>query len=578
MTDRIEGEASEWRERPWIMAAVGAAGGLVVHLLTDGLTYAPVPTFGTILRQSVAAGVGIGTVTFLITAERRRLAWAAGFAVAWGLIMALVGYSTGAYNRGGELVEFPFLSGLLAIAVASPLFQTLRDEGRKSLPYKQVHRYAWTDAIIGGASLAFTGLTFLLAFLLSALFDAIGIPFLKDLMGEGWFNWMMAGAAFGAASAVLRERDPLLGTLQRLVMLVFSVLAPVLAGALAIYLIALPVTGFGGLWKSGLPETPLLLSTAAFAVVFLNAIIGDSPDDRSSGRLWRITEGVLLFAVLPLGILALVSMSLRVGQYGWTPERLWGVIACLIAIAYGAAAWWAGIRGRGAFDVRLRESQKWLAVGLCALALFLALPILDFGSISARSQLARLESGKVKAEQFDWAAMAFDFGPAGRKALERIARTGPADRRELAGTALKTDNRWAIARQADIVENSVGIEQRVRLLSPDIQWSDELKRRVSERGTCSEGMQCALIRVAPDQLMLLTSHGTGNYLSASIVDLKQRPAEQSRPDVMVPAMPVSGTDNVKADLGKAQVEIRQETVSRVYVDGKPVGPAVPINR
>ena len=578
MTDRIEGEASEWRERPWIMAAVGAAGGLVVHLLTDGLTYAPVPTFGTILRQSVAAGVGIGTVTFLITAERRRLAWAAGFAVAWGLIMALVGYSTGAYNRGGELVEFPFLSGLLAIAVASPLFQTLRDEERKALPYKQVHRYAWTDAIIGGASLAFTGLTFLLAFLLSALFDAIGIPFLKDLMGEGWFNWMMAGAAFGAASAVLRERDPLLGTLQRLVMLVFSVLAPVLAGALAIYLIALPVTGFGGLWKSGLPETPLLLSTAAFAVVFLNAIIGDSPDDRSSGRLWRITEGVLLFAVLPLGVLALVSMSLRVGQYGWTPERLWGVIACLIAIAYGAAAWWAGIRGRGAFDVRLRESQKWLAVGLCALALFLALPILDFGSISARSQLARLESGKVKAEQFDWAAMAFDFGPAGRNALERIARTGPADRRELAGTALKTDNRWAIARQADIVENSVGIEQRVRLLSPDIQWSDELKRRVSERGTCSEGMQCALIRVAPDQLMLLTSHGTGNYLSASMVDLKQRPAEQSRPDVMVPAMPVSGTDNVKADLGKAQVEIRQETVSRVYVDGKPVGPAVPINR
>ena len=578
MTDRIEGEASEWRERPWIMAAVGAAGGLVVHLLTDGLTYAPVPTFGTILRQSVAAGVGIGTVTFLITAERRRLAWATGFAVAWGLIMALVGYSTGAYNRGGELVEFPFLSGLLAIAVASPLFQTLRDEGRKSLPYRQVHRYAWTDAIIGGASLAFTGLTFLLAFLLSALFDAIGIPFLKDLMGEGWFNWMMAGAAFGAASAVLRERDPLLGTLQRLVMLVFSVLAPVLAGALAIYLIALPVTGFGGLWKSGLPETPLLLSTAAFAVVFLNAIIGDSPDDRSSGRLWRITEGVLLFAVLPLGVLALVSMSLRVGQYGWTPERLWGVIACLIAIAYGAAAWWAGIRGRGAFDVRLRESQKWLAVGLCALALFLALPILDFGSISARSQLARLESGKVKAEQFDWAAMAFDFGPAGRKALERIARTGPADRRELAGTALKTDNRWAIARQADIVENSVGIEQRVRLLSPDIQWSDELKRRVSERGTCSEGMQCALIRVAPDQLMLLTSHGTGNYLSASMVDLKQRRAEQSRPDAMVPAMPVSGTDNVKADLGKAQVEIRQETVSRVYVDGKPVGPAVPINR
>ena len=576
----LEAGEREWRERPWIMAAVGAAGGLLVHVLTDGLTYAPVPTPGTILRQSLAAGIGIGTITFLITAERRRLPWAAGFAVAWGLIMALVGYSTSAYNRGGELVEFPFLSGLLAIAVASPLFQTLRDEGRRLLPYSLVHRYAWTDAIIGGASLAFTGLTFLLAFLLGALFDAIGIPVLKDLLQEGWFNWPLAGAAFGSASAVLREKDPLLGTLQRLVMLVFSVLAPVLAGALAIYLVALPVTGFGGLWKSGLPETPLLLSTAAFAVVFLNAIIGDSPDDRSGGKLWRITEGVLLFAVLPLGALALVSMGLRVGQYGWTPERLWGVITCLVAIAYGAAAWWAWIRGRGAFDVQLRESQKWLAVGLCALALFLALPIVDFGSISARSQLARLESGTVKAEEFDWAAMAFDFGPSGRRVLERISRTGPGNLRELAKTALETDNRWAVARQADIVENQINIEKRVRLVSPDIQWTDDLKRRVAEAGGCGEQMQCALIRASGDQLVLLKSHGPDDYVFAVAVDMTAPPtATRNRPEV-VPASPmhVTGTDNVKADLDRAQVDVREETVRRVYVDGKPVGPTVPINR
>src|SRR5688572_21523400 len=196
VSEQFEAAGREWRQRPWIMAGVGAAGGLMVHLLTDGLTYHPAPTTETMLRQSAAAGIGIATITFLITAERRRLGWAAGFAIAWGLIMALVGYSTSAYNQLGELVEFPFLSGLLAIAVASPLFQTLRDEGRRTLPYRQVHRYAWTDAIIGGASLAFTGLTFLLAFLLGALFDAIGISLLKDLLNEGWFGWMLAGAAF----------------------------------------------------------------------------------------------------------------------------------------------------------------------------------------------------------------------------------------------------------------------------------------------------------------------------------------------------------------------------------------------
>ena len=579
MTDRVEAGDREWRERPWIMAAAGAAGGLLVHLLSDGLTYYPVPTTETILRQSAAAGVGIATVTFLITSERRRIAWAAGFAISWGLIMALVGYSTGSYGRGAELVEFPFLSGLLAIAVASPLFQTVRDEGRKALPYQRVHRYAWTDAIIGGASLAFTGLTFLLAFLLGALFDAIGISMLKDLLEEGWFAWMLAGGAFGSASAVLREKDPLLGTLQRLVMLVFSVLAPVLAGALALYFVALPITGFGGLWKSGLPETPLLLSTAAFAVLFLNAIIGDSPDDRSGGRLWHVTEGVLLFAVLPLGVLALVSMGMRVEQYGWTPERLWGVIACLIAIAYGVAAWIAAIRDRSAFDVRLREYQKGLAVGLCALALFLALPIVDFGAISARSQLARLEAGQVEAEKFDWAAMAFDFGPAGRRALERIARTGRPDRQELARTALETDNRWAVARQADIVENKAGIENRVRLLSPDIQWTEVLKQRVSERGACREGMQCALIRVGGG-LMLLSSQGPDEIVTAGLIDLSEERSglREGREYIMTASPAATNTDNVKADLGKAQVEIREEAVQRIYVDGKPVGPAVPISR
>lgn len=565
MNEAIEADGDGWRERPWIMAGTGAAGGLLVHMLTDGLTYAPVPTPATVLRQAAAAGVAIATIAFLITADRKRVGWAAAFAAAWGLIMGLVGYSTGAYNRGGELVEFPFLSGLLAIAVASPLFQTLRDEGRRSLPYARVHRYAWTDAIIGGASLAFTGLTFLLTFLLGALFDAIGIPLLKDLIGEGWFAWMLAGAAFGAASAVLREKDPLLGTLQRLVMLVFSVLAPVLAGALAIYMIALPTTGFAGLWKSGLPETPLLLSTAAFAVVFLNAIIGDSPDDRSGGRLWRITEGVLLFAVLPLGALALVSMGMRVNQYGWTPERLWGVIACLVAIAYGIAAWLAGIRGRGAFDVPLRESQKRLAIGLCALALFLALPIVDFGSISARSQLARLQEGKVKASEFDWAAMAFDFGPAGREALKRIARTSPKELRDMASAALESDNRYSTAAAAEKVAQARTIDQRLRVLPAGSMVDPELRKAIADSGGCKVEA-CAVLLVSPDEAVTAGRDFPGGN---SIVQHRfVRNAKGAWEAVYGEA---SWPDN-KADLATATVELRTTTVRQLYVDGKRVGP------
>src|SRR3546814_19443208 len=74
------------------------------------------------------------------------------------------------------------------------------------------------------------------------------------------------------------------------------------------------------------------------------------------------------------------------------------------------------------------------------LAAFLALPVLDFGAISTRDQLARLESGAVKTEKFDWAALAFDFGPSGRKALAELARSPRADRAHPANWATAATN------------------------------------------------------------------------------------------------------------------------------------------
>src|SRR3546814_19967114 len=97
-------------------------------------------------------------------------------------------------------------------------------------------------------------------------------------------------------------------------------------------------------------------------------------------------------------------MGLRIGQYGWTPERIWGVIAVGVALAYGLAGLWAVAKGRRAFDDRLRPLQQRLAIALMLLAALLALPVLDFGTISPRDQHERLDSGAVVAENVDWGA------------------------------------------------------------------------------------------------------------------------------------------------------------------------------
>lgn len=235
---------------------------------------------------------------------------------------------------------------------------------------------------------------------------------------------------------MLKEKEKLLYTLQRLARIVLAVLTPVLAVALIAFLLSLPFTGLKPLWDATESSTALLLVAAAGAVSLVNAVIGDGSDDRHSNRIFFWAAMGLAACVLPLAILAAVAMAQRIGQYGWTPDRVWGAIAVAVAVVYGACAWWALATGRRDFDDRLRPMQIRLAQGLCLLALLLALPLIDFGAISARSQLARLDSGKVKPEAFDWRAMAFDFGPAGRSSLARIASSGAPDQRRFAATAL----------------------------------------------------------------------------------------------------------------------------------------------
>lgn len=565
MSELADERTAAWTLRPWIMAAIGAAAGLAFHFLIDHKYGAPLAA----LRQAGATFIAIAALSFLITAERLRLLWAVGFALAWALVIAFVGWFTAAYNRDGSIFEWPYLAGIFAVMIAAPLFQTVRDEGAWRFPYGRLHNHAWTDAVIGAASLAFTGIVFLLAWLIAGLFDLIGIEFLRQLLRKEWFEWTLAGFAFGAAVGLLRERERLLGTLRRLVMIVYSVLAPVLAVALALFLASVPFTGLGKLWQSGVPATPLLLLAGAGAILLANAVFGDGRDDRSPNRLLIGSALVLVAVILPLAVIAAYSMGIRIGQYGWTPERIWGVIAVAVAIAYGLAGWYAIVRGKLEFDEPLRPLQTALAIALCGIALFLALPILDFGAISARSQLARLEQGRVTPAKFDWTAMAYDFGPIGRRKLEEIARAGQPGMRDLAAAALKSDSRYATATFVDTATKARTLDSRVRLLSPGLQLTPPLRDRLaSSYGGCDD-QPCALMRIDDKRLLLVTKDSAKGPVQAWVVNLDD--LARNKADDLAIEVPGEEPSPSGIDLSKAPVEIRTVERRQAFVDGKPVG-------
>ncbi|MFW2350460.1 DUF4153 domain-containing protein [Qipengyuania sp.] len=416
MTDTVAMQHEDWALRPWVLAGLLGLAGLGVHFLAqwDAAWWSP-------WRAALTAALAFGPLAFAFTLDRARWREPLTFAALVALVTAGIAWRVAAGGEQHADAPFWFAAAIVSIALALPLFQAGFHRLRWRTPYDATHFHVWTDAISAAGALAFVGLSWLLLFLLSQLFAAIEIDLLKELVEKGWFGWAFSGASFGAALGVLRNQLKVIGTLQSVVMLVFAIIAVPLAIALAIFLAAVLASGISVLWNATESPTPLLLSVAVASFVLVNAVIRNGEEEASGNRVMRWAALALALAIFPLALLAAISTGTRIAQYGLSPERIWGVIAVAVAVAYGVAYFVSPIRGRMAgWMARVRTANLHLAVGTCVLAFLLALPLLDFGAVSARNQIARLESGKVSVDEFDFDALRWDFGDAGKEALVKL--------------------------------------------------------------------------------------------------------------------------------------------------------------
>jgi hypothetical protein len=115
----------------------------------------------------------------------------------------------------------------------------------------------------------------------------------------------------------------------------------------------------------------------------------------------------------------------------------------LVAACYAAGYFLAGLRpGWLTLLARVNIGVAFVVLGVL-LALFS--PLLDPARISVASQVARLASGKVKPEAFDFVFLRFDGERFGRAALARLERMPAPDadvvRRRIAAVR-HMENRW----------------------------------------------------------------------------------------------------------------------------------------
>lgn len=560
--DRVDtpsADAADWPLRPWILATITGFAGLMIFLVTDGKDDDPI-------RMAMAAFFFFGGIGAALSLERDRWKEVAIFAVVAGLVMAGLAWRAVSAGEYYTDEQYGFGAGVIALLLALPLFQAGFHRTRFATPYKDTHFFVWTDAVAGAGSFAFVGLTWLMLFLLSELFHLLKIDLLRDLIDEGWFGWMISGAAFGAAMGVLREHLKVLGTLQSVVLLVLSLLAVPLAAAMALFLIAVLVSGLDVLWEATRSATPLLLACAAGSFVLVNAVIRDEDEASARSQIMRWAGLVLALGILPLTLLAAISMGTRVSQYGLSPERLWALVAIGVACAYGLAYLVAVARGRlAAWREKIRGANLNLAVGSSVFALFLALPILDFGGISASNQIGRLERGKITVEEFDFTALRWDFGEAGTKALARMAEGSDTEIAKLAKEAQEQDSRpwrWGtVESRTDRLANlhtevtDPALREALDRLIRNEPWRCEQPCFVLDLGLWPDGTpHLAMVQNQSIEHLRLSENGnlgvtydSGRTASAAL------------------EVPSAGAK------ASSKVEVRPFEGRQVYVDGKPVG-------
>jgi hypothetical protein len=222
----------------------------------------------------------------------------------------------------------------------------------------------------------------------------------------------------------------------------------------------------------------------------------------------------------------------------------------------------------------LRPLQQKLAIGLMLVATFLALPIMDFGAISTRDQLARLESGAVKPEKFDWAAMAYDFGPEGRAALKRLAKSARTDIADPAKVALASEDRWQLAYDNDEGTAALRpIEKMVRVPPGSPPLSDEIYAGLRRDGMCARNV-CAVRRVGSRHVAIIGRYG--NQAQINVNWLEYDPSSGTWRGDQGPSADERDVEALgKIALDRADVSTRQVTLEQFVVDGQPVGVPYP---
>jgi len=210
---------------------------------------------------------------------------------------------------------------------------------------------------------------------------------------------------------------------------------------------------------------------------------------------------------------------------------------------------------------------------LAGIALVLSTPLLGFERIATAHQLARLASGRVSAEAFDYKALWFDYGPPGRAAIKQISATSASRAvRAYAAKAMKLENRWADAPNAAARETGTPLMRRLTILPAPVPLDDALRQRLLDYDACGVGSEACVLRYVPGQdyaLVIRAPAETCDKCSETISLLRRVKTGWSSETAYL----ATGDDarTKAAAIRAGRIEMRPVERRQLFIDGKPAG-------
>jgi hypothetical protein len=299
----------------------------------------------------------------------------------------------------------------------------------------------------------FTGVFWGVLWLGAGLFDLVNLHFFEHLISHLWFADPATALAIAASIHLTDVQPAIIRGTRALALTLFSWLLPLLAFILAGFLLTLPFTGLKPLWDTHFAAL-LLLVAAGFIVFFINCAVQDGARLSGGARAKHYAAMAGAVELAPLTVLAICAIWLRVAQYGWTVERIFGAAVCVLAACYAGGYGYAVIRSPDRLKP-IESTNFVVAYVFIGLVLALFSPVADPARLMVADQVARLESGAIAPEKFDFYALKREGARWGEAALARLAvdRAMPAYVNAQASLVLAMRGSWRMTKDAVIPAN-----------------------------------------------------------------------------------------------------------------------------